>query len=181
MRITLSALAFSALMPLTAAAQSDGKFFEPEPMTLTEAIFQTMDANLNETLAPAEIEFYFRYMFLVLDEDDSGAITPPEFANVYPALLPIPLDALENGQEEMQKEFFSFDTNEDKELSLDELVARYADQVTSIDTNKDGLITLDEYGDHTMIKYYNALEEQFLEENPDALNMEFEPLEEEES
>lgn len=164
MRTLVSAFALMSLTAFSAQAQSDGKFFEPDPMSLTEAMFQSMDVNLNGTLSNSEVSFFYQYLSLVLDEDDSGLISPPEFARNYSAMMPIPMEMLSDGEEQIESEFNAFDANADGVLTADEIVARFADEIAALDKDGNALISIDEYADFSAIKFYNALEAQFVAE-----------------
>ncbi len=131
-------------------AQSGAKFEEPDEASLAELIFATMDVNFSGLLTEAEMAFYFSYVFLSMDTNDNGQVDDEEFFLNYSAIMPVPIEELDDGEALLEAEFTAYDGDKNGHLSQDEFVARYTRNYQALDSDNSGALTLDEFTNHQM-------------------------------
>lgn len=137
----LTALVLVAASAQPSLAQSGAKFEEPGEANLAELIFATMDVNFSGLLTEAEMAFYFSYVFLSMDNNDNGQVDDEEFFLNYSAVMPVPIEELDDGEALLEAEFAAYDGDENGSLDQQEFVERFGRDFASLDGDKSGALT----------------------------------------
>lgn len=141
-------------------AQSGSKFVEPDEIDMAGLIFSTMDVNFSGLLTEAEMAFYYSYVFLSMDNNDNGRVDDEEFFLNYSAIMPVPLEELEQGEKILEAEFAAYDSDQDGSVTQQEMVARYGQSFAALDSDNSGALTLEEFANHDMATAFAQFEQQ---------------------
>ncbi len=158
----VTSLTLLAVSTTASYAQSGAKFEEADEAAISELIFASMDVNFSGLLTKAEIEFYFTYVFLTMDNDDDGSLSDDEFALNFSPVVPVPIEELEDGEALLEAEFMAYDADKNGSIAKDEFVARYAASFAKADADQSGGLSLTEFENHSFVEEFAAYEKQWM-------------------
>ena len=147
MRATWTALSGVALaivcQQATLPARAQG-----QPDDVLRVVFETQDANRNKRISPREAAIYRDLVFVSMDADESGGISPEEFQTWDPGYQAL---ADRKGRGDAVKEvkrrvFAAWDRNRDGAVSEDEMSSGLFLDFAGADENRDGSLDIRELG-----------------------------------